>query len=82
MPKSDLIETSGKVLEALGGGQYLIQTEKEEGKDGSEIRARLSGKLRKHHIRVLPGDDVTVAVSPYDLTHGMITYRGKPRPRR
>jgi len=44
-----------------------------------EVRAQLSGKLRRHHIRVLPGDDVVVSVSPYDLTHGLITYRGRKR---
>lgn len=78
MPRDDLIEVEGVIVDALGGGQYRIQTEGENGK-GAEIRARLSGKLKKHHIRVLPGDQVTVGVSPYDLSHGMITYRGKKR---
>lgn len=73
MPKDDLIDIEGVVLDALGGGQYSIQT------DGSVIRARLGGKLKKHHIRVLPGDKVQVAVSPYDMSHGMITYRHSGR---
>jgi len=76
LPKSDMIEVRGTISEALGGGQYRIKT---EGENGAEVRAKLSGRLRQNHIRVLPGDDVTVAVSPYDMTHGIITYRGKPR---
>lgn len=73
MPKDDLIGVEGVVVDALGGGQYSIQTE------GSVIRAHLGGKLRKHRIRVLPGDRVQVSVSPYDLSHGMITYRHSGR---
>lgn len=73
MPKEDLVEVEGVVEEALGGGQYSVATE------GGSVRARLSGRLKQNHIRVLPGDVVTVGVSPYDLTHGIITYRGKQR---
>lgn len=69
MPKDDLIEKEGQILDALGGGQYNVQTS-----DG-EVRAQLSGRLRRNHIRVLPGDKVRVSVSPYDMTHGLITYR-------
>lgn len=76
MSKGDLIEVEGIVTDAMGGGQYKVKTE------GGEIRAQLSGKLKLHHIRVLPGDIVTVGVSPYDLTHGIITYRGRKRPER
>lgn len=70
MSKGDLIEMEGSISDALGGGQYSVLTE-----DGTTIRARMSGKMNRFHIRVLPGDRVRVAVSPYDLTHGMITYR-------
>lgn len=70
MSKGDLIEMEGSINDALGGGFYSITTE-----DGTSVRARLSGKMKKHHIRVLPGDKIRVAVSPYDLTHGMIVYR-------
>lgn len=72
MPKDDHIEVEGKVTDALGGGQYSVATT-----TGQTIRARLNGKMKQHHIRVLPGDTVRVAVSPYDMTHGMITFRGK-----
>lgn len=71
MPKDDHLEFEGRLVEALGGGQYTIQPH--EG--AATIRATLGGKLKKNHIRVLPGDRVRVAVSPYDLTHGMVTYR-------
>jgi translation initiation factor IF-1 len=72
MSKGDLLEMEGVIQDALGGGQYNIRVE------GSAIvRAQLSGRMRRHHIRVLPGDRVRVAVSPYDLSHGLIVYRGK-----
>ncbi len=76
MSKGDLIEFAGKIVQAMGGGWYKIELDAEA---ADTIRAKLSGRLQKHHIRVLPGDDVTVSVSPYDLTHGIITYRGRPR---
>ena len=59
--------------DALGGGQYNIRVDQ----GGAIVRAQLSGRMRRHHIRVLPGDRVRVAVSPYDLSHGLIVYRGK-----
>jgi len=68
--KGDLIELEGTLTDALGGGQYGIKLD-----DGANVRARLSGKMKKNHIRVLPGDSVRVAVSPYDLTHGIIVRR-------
>ncbi len=73
MTKGDLVEMEGVVQEALGGGQYRIQLDQGE----VAVRAQLSGRMRRHHIRVLPGDRVRVAVSPYDLSHGLIVYRGK-----
>ena len=71
MPREDLIEYVGEVQEALGGGQYSIIV---EGND-EPLRARLSGKMKQNRIRVLPGDRVRLGVSPYDKTHGIITFR-------
>lgn len=73
MPKEDLVEHEGSVVDALGGGQYEIKLEGNE----TRVRAQLSGRMRRFHIRVLPGDRVRVAVSPYDMTHGLITFRHK-----
>lgn len=72
MPKEDHIELRGRVTEASGGGQYIVVTEQ-----NAKIRAHLCGKMKQFRIRVIPGDKVTVAVSPYDPTHGMITFRDK-----
>ena len=74
LPKDDLIEFDGRVADALGGGQYQIDIDSDTGT--TTVRARLSGKMKKNHIRVLPGDAVRVAVSPYDMSHGLITRRG------
>jgi translation initiation factor IF-1 len=71
MSKGDLIEMPGTITDALGGGQYSIQLEAGD----TIIRGRLSGRMRRFRIRVLPGDRVRVAVSPYDLSHGFIVYR-------
>ena len=73
MSKGDLLEMEGCIQDALGGGQYTIKVDQ----GGALVRAQLSGRMRRHHIRVLPGDRVRVAVSPYDLTHGLIVYRGR-----
>lgn len=73
MPREDHIEMEGTITEAMGGGQYLIVLQD----GGATVRAQLSGKMKKNHIRVLPGDHVRVSVSPYDMTHGLITYRSK-----
>ncbi len=82
MPRDDLIEMRGKILDAMGGGKYKIQTEGQDGNEGSKVIAQLAGRLRRHTIRVLPGDTVLVSVSPYDLSNGLITYRGDQRPQR
>ena len=71
MSRGDLIEIKGKVTDALGGGQYRIQLDEAD----VSVRGRLSGRMRRHRIRVLPGDRVKVAVSPYDMTHGFIVFR-------
>ncbi|MCH2109049.1 MAG: translation initiation factor IF-1 [Polyangiaceae bacterium] len=73
MSKGDLMEMEGVIQDALGGGQYTIKVDSGD----AIVRAQLSGRMRRHHIRVLPGDRVKVAVSPYDPTHGLIVYRGR-----
>jgi len=68
----DLIEFEGVVKEVFQGGNFLVETDK-----GLKVKAHLSGKLRRYRIRVVLGDKVTVAVSPYDLSKGRITFRHK-----
>jgi translation initiation factor IF-1 len=72
LPKADVIEVEGKVLEALPNAQFLVELQ-----NGHRILAHISGKLRMNFIRILPGDKVTVEISPYDLTKGRITWRSK-----
>lgn len=72
MAKEDLIEFQGKVIELLPNAMFRVQLE-----NGHEILAHTSGKMRKHRIRVLAGDAVTVEMTPYDLTKGRITFRFK-----
>ena len=70
MPKSDSIEVNGTVVKVLPATMYRVQLE-----NGHEVLAHISGKMRKHFIRITTGDKVTLQVSPYDLTKGRITYR-------
>ena len=72
MASDDLIEIEGKVKLVYPGGTFIVETDA-----GTDVQAHLAGKLRKYRIRVVLGDRVTVAVSPYDLTKGRITYRFK-----
>lgn len=72
MSKEDVIEVEGKVLEAMPNAMFRVELD-----NGHKILAHISGKLRMHYIRILPGDKVTVEMSPYDLTRGRITWRGK-----
>ena len=72
MSKQDVIEVEGKVLEALPNAMFQVELE-----NGHKILAHVSGKLRMNFIRILPGDKVTVEMSPYDLTKGRITWRAK-----
>ncbi|MCI5072924.1 translation initiation factor IF-1 [bacterium] len=72
MAREDLVLIEGKVIEVAAGGNFMV-----EGPNGMRIAAKLAGKLRRKHIRVILGDHVTVGVSPYDPSHGLITYRGK-----
>lgn len=70
MARDDLIQTTGQVGKILGGGRYQIELD-----TGQTITAQLSGRMRRFRIRVIPGDRVQVGVSPYDPTHGFITFR-------
>ncbi len=71
MAKKDAIEVEGKVVELLPNTMFRIELE-----NGHRILAHISGKMRLHFIRILPGDLVTLEMSPYDLTKGRIVYRG------
>lgn len=72
MPKEDVIEVQGTVTETLPNAMFRVQLE-----NGHRILAHISGKMRMHFIRILPGDKVTVELSAYDLSRGRITYRFK-----
>ena len=72
MAKDDLVQIEGKVVDAHAGGIYIVKLENE-----IEVQAKLCGKMRKNNIRVVVGDSVTVGVSPYDPTHGLIMFRHK-----
>ena len=72
MSKDDVIEMQGTVQEALPNATFKVELE-----SGHVILAHISGKLRMNFIRILPGDKVTVELSPYDLTKGRITWRAK-----
>lgn len=72
MSKEDAIEAEGEVLEALKNAMFKVKLD-----TGHEIICHPSGKIRKHNISILQGDKVKVAISPYDLTKGRITYRLK-----
>jgi translation initiation factor IF-1 len=70
--RDDHIKLNGVVSQVYAGGQFEVTTE-----SGAAVRAQLCGRMRKFRIRVILGDRVTVALSPYDLTHGMIVFRDK-----
>ena len=72
MSKQDMIEIEGTVVEALPNATFTVELE-----NGHQILAHISGKLRMIYFRILPGDKVTVEMSPYDLTKGRITWRSK-----
>ena len=72
MSKKDIIEVEGTVTEALPNAIFKVELE-----NGHEILAHISGKLRMNYIKILPGDKVTVELSPYELTRGRITWRKK-----
>ena len=70
--KQDVIELGGEVIDTLPNAMFKVRLE-----NGHEILAHVSGKIRMHYIRILPGDHVKVEISPYDLTRGRITFRQK-----
>jgi translation initiation factor IF-1 len=72
MPKEEAIQVEGKVLETLPNAMFRVELE-----NGHKVLAHISGKMRMHFIKILPGDKVTVELSPYDLTRGRITFREK-----
>jgi len=70
MAKEELIETEGKIIEALPNAMFKVQLE-----NGHEVLAHVSGKMRMNFIRIIPGDKVKLELSPYDLSRGRITFR-------
>ena len=72
MPKEEAIQVEGKVLETLPNAMFRVELP-----NGHKVLAHVSGKMRMHFIKILPGDSVTVELSPYDLSRGRIIYRGK-----
>ncbi len=72
MAKEDAIEVEGEIVDMLPNATFKVKLSQ-----GQEIMAYVSGKMRMHYIKILPGDKVTVQLSPYDLTKGRITYRHK-----
>ncbi len=72
MPKKGAIEVEGTVMEALPNAMFRVELA-----NGHKVLAHISGKIRMHYIKVLPGDKVLIELSPYDLTRGRITYRFK-----
>jgi translation initiation factor IF-1 len=76
MAKEESIQVQGKVTQALANTQFKVKLD-----NGHEVLAHIAGKIRKNFIRILPGDVVTVEISPYDLSRGRITFRGPLRQR-
>jgi len=72
MPKEEAIQVEGTIVEPLPNAMFRVELE-----NGHKVLAHISGKMRMHFIKILPGDRVTVELSPYDLTRGRITFRSK-----
>jgi len=72
MAKEDVIQMEGKVIDTLPNTTFRVELE-----NGHTVTAHISGKMRKHYIRILTGDRVTVELTPYDLSKGRITYRAR-----
>ena len=72
MPKEDVIQMQGEIMETLPNATFRVKLE-----NGHLILGHISGKMRMHYIRILPGDKVTVELTPYDLTRGRIIFRAK-----
>ena len=72
MPKEEAIQVEGTIIEPLPNAMFRVELD-----NGHKVLAHISGKMRMHFIKILPGDKVTVELSPYDLTRGRITFRAK-----
>jgi translation initiation factor IF-1 len=72
MAKEEAIQVEGTILEPLPNAMFKVELE-----NGHKVLAHISGKMRMHYIKILPGDTVTIELSPYDLTRGRIVFRGK-----
>jgi translation initiation factor IF-1 len=72
MSKGDAIQVEGKVLETLPNAMFRVELE-----NGHKVLAHISGKMRMHYIKILPGDTVTIELSPYDLSRGRVVYRAR-----
>ncbi len=72
MVKEEAIEVEGTIIEPLPNAMFRVELE-----NGHKVLAHISGKMRMHYIKILPGDTVTVELSPYDLTRGRVTFRSK-----
>ncbi len=72
MPKEESIEVQGTIIETLPNAMFMVALD-----NGHKVLAHISGKMRMHFIKILPGDKVTIELSPYDLSRGRITYRFK-----
>ncbi len=72
MAKEEAIEVEGTIVEPLPNAMFRVELE-----NGHKVLAHISGKMRMHYIKILPGDQVTVELSPYDLTRGRVTFRSK-----
>jgi len=72
MPKEEAIQVEGTIIEPLPNAMFRVELE-----NGHRILAHISGKMRMHFIKILPGDKVTVELSPYDLTRGRVIFRSK-----
>lgn len=72
MPRSDNIEAEGKVIECLPGAKFIVELPNKH-----KVNCTISGKIRVNNIKIIENDTVKVSISPYDLTHGIITYRNK-----
>lgn len=75
MPKDSHVQVSGRIITVHPGGQFKVEIDTNNGK--AYVTAKLCGKMRKHRIRVILGDEVDIGLSPYDMTHGIITFRHK-----
>ena len=72
MAKEEAIQVEGKVIETLPNAMFRVELE-----NGHRVLAHISGKMRMHYIKIIPGDNVSLELSPYDLTRGRIVYRGQ-----